>query len=260
MDPQEDTTRPNLFEQAAQMETDGAPPLPEIKLDPSQFDIDLSDHNPEAQAIRTEDEKDGVAAPQELPFPHTNIQRPAALVDPVGKLKNEIDPFVDDFEIGKVEVTMTERDQFVRSALHDTEMSFDIMLEGPDISVKVAIPTESFTTLVAQVIDQWDSQGIVKSTNNVSWLLLFQQLHAWYQIREFGGKPTPWAKFFDDGVPRLSQIRAAIENYDSIEQVVNMSAPRWRLMVNAMALAEYKYKLCLDAWRTRAFFVKADTA
>lgn len=255
----EQPTATGLFAQAAELNPDDAPTR-EFTLNPAEFGIDLTDHNPEAEAIRSEDEKDGVAAPQELPHPHTRIERTASLADPLGDMKQKVDPFVDDFEIGRVEVTPEERDAFVRSALHDTEMVFNIHLEGPDINVKVAIPPESFTTMVARVIDMWDTDGRVDAKSNINWLLTFQQTHAWFQVREFAGKPTKWASFFDDGVPRMSTLRQKIENLDTFDDVINTSPARWRMMVNAMALAEYKYKMCLDAWRTRAFFAKADTA
>ena len=249
---------PSLFDQAARMEDDGAPPL-ELKIDPSAFGIDLTDHNPEANAIRGADEQDGVATLQELPHPHTRLNNPALIADPVGKMKNEIDPFSDNFTLGKVEVTLEERDAFVRAALHDEELVFNVYLEGIDATVAVAIPTESFTTMVANTIEMWDDKGVTRAKNNVSWLLLFQQIHAWYQVREFNGKPTKWSAAFDDGVPKISALRKILSDIENFEDVINMSAPRWRMMVNAMAIAEYKYKLCMDAWRTRSFFAKADT-
>ncbi len=260
----EDTPQPQkgLLEQAAEQEEQSAPeatPPQEIKVRPEELGIDLFDHNPEANAVKQDREKDGVAPLDELPNPDTKIQHPASLKDPVGNMKRIIDPFKDEFDIGTVEVTATERDAFVRSALNDTEMIFDIHLEGIDVNVKVAIPTEAFTTLAAGILDKWDALGAINAKSNVSWLLAFQQLHAWYQIRSFNGQETPWAKFFDDGVPNISKIREHIDNYDNLSPIVNMSGPRWRMMVNAMALAEYKYKLCLDAWRTRSFFEKAGT-
>jgi hypothetical protein len=255
----EQSTVSGLFAQAAEMQDDSTPPT-EITVNPADFGINLLDHNPEAEAIRAEDDKDGVAAPSELPHPHTRIERTAVLQDPVGDMKQKIDPFVDDFEIGPVEVTREERDAFVRSALHDTEMIFNIHLEGPDINVKVAIPPESFTTMVAQVLEMWDSQGKLDTKSNINWLLTFQQMHAWFQVREFAEKPTKWASWFDDGVPRISELRAKVENLDTFDDVINTGPTRLRMIVNAMALAEYKYKMCLDAWRTRAFFGKADTA
>lgn len=253
----------SIFDQAQAIANDTQETLPQppeqIVINPEDFGIDLTDHNPEAQAIRQEQKKDGVSALEERPHPHTRIQNPNILQDPVGDAVRDIDPFSDNFEIGKVEVTARERDQFVRSALHDTEMIFDIYLEGIDAHVKVAVPTEAFTALTGNMLEVWDAKGAADARSNVSWLLTFQQMHAWYQIREFAGIETSWASFFDDGVPKVSAIRKHLENPENLDDVVNMNSARWRMMVNAMALAEYKYKMCLDAWRTRAFFAKADT-
>lgn len=259
---EEQPTTPSIFDQAAEVQetTPETQTIETIKINPEDYGINLTDHNAEDEAIQTEDEKDGVAAPQELPSPHTRLRSTLPLKDPVGDVMRAVDPFSSEFQIGKVEVTNEEREQFVRSALHDEEMVFNIHLEGPDIMVKVAIPTEAFTTLAANTLEIWDANGTVNARSNVHWLLTFQQMHAWYQVREFGGKETSWASFFDDGVPKLSKIREHISDFDNLDCIINMSAPRWRMMVNAMALAEYKYKLCLDAWRTRAFFEKADTA
>lgn len=252
---------PSIFDQAATMDGEATTaPTPKISINSQDYGIDLTDPNPEDAAVRGQDGDDSVSVPVEQPHPHTKIERLAALEDPVGKMMNDIDPFVDDFKIGVVEVTRSERDAFVRAALHDEEMAFNIHLEGPDIYVKVVIPPESFTTLVANTIEMWDDNGVTVAKNNVSWLLLFQQMHAWYQIREFGGKPTAWSEFFDDGLPKLSAMRKFVSNMDNFDDIMNTSGPRWRMMVNAMALAEYKYKLCLDAWRTRSFFAKADIA
>lgn len=260
-----DETAPvrSIFDQAQAIanDTQETPPqLPEqIVVNPEDFGIDLTDHNPEARAIQQDQKKDGVNALEERPHPHTRIQNPNILQDPVGDAVRDLDPFSDKFDIGKVEVTARERDQFVRAALHDTEMIFDIHLEGLDVNVKVAIPTESFTALTGNMLEVWDAKGAADARSNVSWLLTFQQMHAWYQIREFAGFETPWASFFDDGVPKISAIRKHLENPENLDDVINMNSARWRMMVNAMALAEYKYKMCLDAWRTRAFFEKADT-
>jgi hypothetical protein len=253
----------SIFDQAQAIANDTQETLPQppepIVINPEDFGIDLTDHNPEAQAIKQDQKKDGVAPLEERPHPHTRIQNPNILQDPVGDAVRDLDPFSDNFDIGKVEVTARERDQFVRAALHDTEMIFDIYLEGIDAYVKVAIPTESFTALTGNMLEVWDSKGVADARSNVSWLLTFQQMHAWYQIREFAGLETQWASFFDDGVPKISAIRKHLEDPENLDAVVNMNSARWRMMVNAMALAEYKYKMCLDAWRTRAFFAKADT-
>jgi len=252
----------SIFDKAKELpdaEQDAPPPFTPITIDPATFGIDLTDHNPEAAAIRGENRKDGVEAPEERPHPHTELQNPGVTEDPVGDAMRRVDPFADTFDIGKISVSSAERDQFVRSALLDEEMIFDVYLEGIDVMVKIAIPTESFTVLTANILEIWDKKGAVNSKSNVAWLLAFQQMHAWYQVREFAGKETSWASFFDDGVPKISAIRKHIEDPDNLDAIVNTNSARWRMMVNAMAVAEYKYKLCLDAWRTRAFFEKADT-
>jgi hypothetical protein len=261
-----DDTAPtqSIFDQAQAIANDDQetlpPPPTQITVNPEDYGIDLTDHNPEAEAIKTEAKKDGISAIEEREHPHTRIQNPNILQDPVGDAVRDIDPFSDNFDIGKVEVTARERDQFVRAALHDTEMIFEIYLEGIDAMVKVAIPTESFTALTGNMLEVWDKKGVADARSNVSWLLTFQQMHAWYQIREFAGFETSWSQFFDDGVPKISAIRKHLEDPENLDEVVNMNSARWRMMVNAMALAEYKYKMCLDAWRTRAFFAKVDTA
>jgi len=45
----------------------------------------------------------------------------------------------------------------------------------------------------------------------------------------------------------------------AIEVMTNMNATRWRMLMEAMYMAEMKYKLCLQNWQDRSFFTGADT-
>ena len=127
-----------------------------VEADLDDLGIDVFDHEPEEKAIRSTEADLGIDAPlppdrEEIPLHNKTI-----MDDPVADVKRTItESFNDVFDIGKVEVTADERERFVRCALHDTEMYFDVELEGIGSLVRVAIPTESFTTVAVSAIDVW---------------------------------------------------------------------------------------------------------
>lgn len=254
----------SIFEKAAELaaaEQEHTPQPLNMSIKPADYGIDLTDHSKEAEAKSDADKQDGVVVPEQPDHPFTPVQHPVNLQDPISDLRTHAsDSMEGDFSVGKVEVTQAEKDLFVRAALHDSEMIYTVDVEGLDATIEVAIPTEAFTVAAANAVQEWGASGHLDPTSNVQWLLALQQMHVWYQVRSVNGVPTAWADVFADGLPRISALRKHLANVDLFEEIINMSPVRWRIMVNALAVAEYKYKLCLDSWRTRAFFEKADTA
>lgn len=231
------------------------------EVDLADVGIDPFDHASEERAIGEDRAKNSIPAPERPTRLTAPVNTPALLEDPVADLKTDVDAsFSGVFNVGPVTVEPDERERFMRCALHDEEMWFDITLEGMDTTVRVAIPPESFTAAVATAISAWDKAGVVDSSSNMQFYLAMQQLHAWFQVREVGGKHTPWSDAFADGMPKASWIRQFTRDPDNFDAFFNMSAARWRLLVESMRVAEFKYKLCLEAWRDRSFFTQAGTA
>lgn len=251
---------PDIFAGIAEEPEQGAKQF-HVEVDLEELGIDPTDHSAEEKAIgqnETDNEIEAPDRPKRLTAP---INTPELLQDPVVDVRDEIDKsFNGVFDIGKVEVTSEERERFVRCALHDEEMWFDVTLEGTNIPVRVAIPPENFTASVATAIDHWHKAGVVNSESNIQFYLAFQQIHAWFQVRQINGRNTPWSDEFADGLPKSSWIRQFTKDPNNFEDFFNMSAVRWRLIVESMRMAEFKYKLCLEAWRDRSFFTQAGTA
>jgi hypothetical protein len=246
----------DIFAAAAEPPEDGAE---RFEMEVPTDGIDPYDHSAEREAISS-DAQD-VSAPEQPERLTAPVSNPAMFQDPVGDLKKEIEGrFSADYDIGKVTVDEQERQRFVRAALHDKEMWFDVKIEGVNAVVRVAIPTETFTTSVGAAATYWGKLGHNDSTSDMQWLLSFQQMHAWFQIREIDGEPTEWSDEFSDGVPRLAKLRGILKDPEEFETFFSMSAPRWRMLVEAMRIAEFKYKLCLEAWQDRSFFTSAGIA
>lgn len=223
-------------------------------------DVDLYDHSAEQAALRQHQRELGVAPPDlpaSTPEPPRN---PAMMQHAADPLKEEMDRrFSQDYGKVKVEVSPDERDAFVRAALHDTELVWGIDLPGVRAHVKVAIPPDVFTTQAAAAVTHWGKIDFIDKDSDMQWLLSFQQIHAWYQIREIDGQPTVWSDFWADGFPSIKTLRETMRDVSTFHDIMTMGAVRWRLCMEAIQIAELKYKLCLQNWRDRSFFAGAGT-
>jgi len=223
-------------------------------------DIDPYDHTAEQDEVRAHQKALGVAPPdmpETVPEP---VRNPAMMQNANDPLKAEMERrFSQSFDELKVVVTAKDRDAFVRAALHDKELVLDIDLEGLSTVVQVAIPPDEFTNSACAAVTEWGRRDFIDKDSDLQWLLAFQQIHAWYQIRAINGEPTPWSDFWVDGLPPLSKIRSAMRDHGVFDPFFRMNAVRWRMLLNAVRIAELKYKICLQNWKDRSFFTGADT-
>ena len=223
-------------------------------------DIDLHDHSAEQVAAKEHNQKLGVAPP-DMP-----VTTPEAVRNPA-MMKNASDPLQDEMErrfsqgFGdlKVEVTARDRDAFVRYALHDEELILDIELPGVGAVIRIAIPPDEFTNSASAAVTQWGREDFIDKDSDLQWLLAFQQIHAWYQVRSVNGEPTVWSDFWVDGLPPLKKIRKSMRDQTTFDPIFQMNAVRWRMMLDAIRIAELKYKICLQNWKDRSFFAGAGT-
>lgn len=224
-------------------------------------DIDPYDHSQEQQVAKSAQAAAGTAPP-ELPQPGpVPLNNPAMTLNPADMVRDEMAKrFASEFGKRNVEVTVQERDAFVRAALHDSELTFRIELPGIEAVVDVVIPPDIFTTTAAAATYHWGREGYIDKDSDLQWLLTFQQMHALFQIRAINGEPTPWSDLWVDGLPRISELRDLLRNQYSLEPIFKLNAVRWRMCCEATQIAEYKYKLCLENWQNRTFFTGADTA
>lgn len=221
-------------------------------------DVDLYDHSAEQDAIRQHQQSLGVAPPEMPATEPEPIRNPAMMQDSSDPIKQEMERrFRQEFGDISVEVTPTERDAFVRAALHDEELIWDIELPGLQVAVKVAIPSEEFTNSASAAVNHWGRIDFIDKDSDLQWLLSFQQIHAWCQIRAIGGEPTAWSDFWADGLPGVKALREAMRNPDTFDAIFTMNAARWKMCLEAIRIAEMKYKLCLQNWRDRSFFAGA---
>jgi hypothetical protein len=218
------------------------------------------DHSAEMKVKREYEESMGIAPPPLPTSQRIPVANPAMLPDATDDLKAEMERrFRAEFGPKEVQVTAEERSAFVRAALHDSELTFRVPVEGADVVVDVAIPSDKFTTLAAAACNQWIAGGHLEKDSDMQWLLAFQQIHAWYQVRAVDGVPTPWSIFWEE-TPSTAKIRTFMADPENFEVFFRMNAVRWRLFMDAIRTAEWKYKICLDNWNNRSFFTGADTA
>lgn len=226
--------------------------------------VDVYDHSEVEGAARNSEEEAGVVIPplpEESPMPTPD---PFKTADPQAAINEDLKRRFSSAlnEEVKVEVTEEEKARFVRCALHDMEMYFDVVIAGVDASLRVAIPTASFSVEVSGALSffmQEDNGTDINVSSDMSWLMMFQKMHAWYQIRQIMKTPTEWSDFWVDGIPKLSKIRKELKKPETYDPFDTMSATRWRLIVEALNIAEIKYGICLKSWHDRSFFVNADS-
>lgn len=232
----------------------------EEEVDLNQAGIDLADTTLEDNLLKADAERDGVQVP-ELPEGGSVSPNPAFETDPVADAKATVDDaFKVDFDFSTVEVTAKERDMFVRSGLHDEPMHYDIEVPGVGITVRVAMLPESYTEAVMAALNDWQEAGHITG-GNISWLLGFQLMHLWMQVRTIDGKPTDWI----DAEGRLEKItyrelRALLANPDTVEPLRKMNPVRWNVIRLAVRIAEHKQKICLEKVLDRTFFQSEGTA
>ena len=222
--------------------------------------VDPFDHGVEQDAVDQKQRQDGVAPPPLPADTDVPLRNPAMMANATDQLQDEMERRFR-LELGdtKVKVTAVDRDAFVRAALTDSELQFDIELEGIAATVRIAIPPDEFTTSASAAVNLWGREGHIDKDSDLQWLLAFQQLHAWYQVRAINGEPTPWSDFWVDGIPTLGKMRERMRDYASFDEFFRMRAVRWRMLLDAIRTAEFKYKICLQNWKNRSFFIGADT-
>lgn len=231
-----------------------------LKMSVESGGIDPYDHSSEVDAKLEKAREDGTAPPPMPDVEPEGVRNPAMLTDPMDELHDVMEQrFRQSFADMKVEVSKVERDAFVRAALHDEELVFDIELEGVGVVVQVAMPSDEFTNSAFSAVNRWGEEDHIDKQSDLQWLLAFQQMHAWYQIRSVNGEPTSWSDYWEDGKRKRSEIRRYMENPDNFDDITSMNAARWRMLVMAMRIAEFKYKICMQNWRDRSFFTGADT-
>lgn len=224
--------------------------------------VDPFDHSAEVAAARAQQAKDGTLPPD---MPETKTippHNPAMGESSADALRDEMEArFAHDAgELKGIKATAADRDAFARAALHDSELVFDIPVEGLGVTVQVAVPPDDFTTSAAAALSHWEAGDVIDKDSGMQWLLAFQQIHAWYQIRAVDGVPTPWSDYWaGEKHPPLSDIRAKMKDASTFDPIFSLGAVRWRMLLYAIRAAEAKYRICLQRWNDRTFFIGADT-
>jgi len=222
--------------------------------------VDPFDHSPELEAKREKETKDGTVPPDLPETEDLGVNNPTMLDSSADRLKDEMEQrFSEEFGNIKVDVTPAEREAFVRAALHDSELTFRVEIEGMGTTIEVAMPTDEFTNSAAAAAKAWGAIDFIDPESDMQWMLAFQQIHAWYQVRSIDGEPTPWSDYWADGMPKIRELRAYMKDPDNFEDFFQMNAVRWRMLLDAVRVAELKYRLCLRNWRDKSFFTGADT-
>ncbi len=250
-----DEKAPDAHKAASEIDAAG-----HLKASAPLGDVDPFDHSAEQDAIDGQKSADGVAPPPLPTDEPTGLNNPNVMMSATDKLQDEMERRFR-LEMGdtNIQVTAADRDAFVRAALTDAELLFTIPVEGLDATVTVALAPDEFTTSVAAAVTQLGKEGHIDKDSDLQWLLAFQQLHAWYQVRAINGEPTPWSDYWADGFPPLKDVRARMRDYESFQVFHRMNATRWRMLLEAIRTAEHKYKVCLHNWKNRSFFTGADT-
>jgi len=230
-----------------------------------EFDIsgvDLTDNSGEEEAVRAYQKEQG--KPEGIPKPDwkaLSIQNPQ-LMEKVADVKEDImrDAFSTDYkELGKITVTDEEKDRFLRAALHDIPMQFDIFIPATGSVVKTSLPADQFTSWAIGALKSWEDCGQIDPKSTVQWILGFQQMHAFLQIDAVDDIPMPWTDIRDQLLETPSKLYAHLRDPDNFGVFFRMNDVRWQVMAYALRVAEIKYKLCTEALMSRDFFRTAGT-
>lgn len=259
----------DIFTSVREQPEPGTVPLPDPDAVPAERTMDMGkdhslfDHSAETSLREARDRELGIHVPRPPDTIPAPVQNPAMLVESVGadaRAKAEA-AFQDTIDEVSVQVSEEDKAAFLRAALHDTEVVFDVELEGVDMTVSVAMPSEAFTATAQMVTKAWSEAGHIDLTSTMQFLVAFQQVHLWWQIRAVNGEPVSWAWDTDRlGEATIPRLRKFMADYDNLAPVVNMGSLRYRLLMRASMIAEIKYKLCLQSLHDRSFFTGAATA
>lgn len=232
---------------------------PEVTVDVGEYDP--HDHTAEVDAVDAAAAADGTKPPTMPEHVELPLANGALIPGVTDALHDEIERrFTREHGDLQVVVTQSDRDAFVRAAMNDSELIFPIELPGVNATVNVAMPPDVFTSSAAAAATDWgDKLEFITKGNDMQWLLSFQQMHVWFQVRAINGVATPWSDTFADGIPKARKLRKKLSEPKNFDAIFDMSAVRWRMLLDATRIAEYKYKICLENWREKTFFTGADT-
>jgi hypothetical protein len=237
-------------------------PAPEAGKEYDLSGVDLTDNSGEEEAVRAYNKEKGKPEGTTKPdWKELAVQNPP-LMEKVTDKKEEImrDTFSVAYEdLGKITVTDVEKDRFLRAALHDTPMQFDIFVPATGSLVKTSIPADQFTSWAIGALKSWEECGQIDPKSTVQWILGFQQMHAFLQIDSVDNIPMPWAEIRDQLLETPSKLYAHLRDPDNFAVFFRMNDVRWQVLAYVLRVVEIKYKICTEALMSRDFFQAAGT-
>lgn len=157
-------------------------------------------------------------------------------------------------ELGKITVSELEKRLFLKSALHDENVTWEITLEGmPDAPVTCRSLFEWELSLVFSALAEDAREGLVR--NDEEYYANLQNYSVCLQVEKVGS--TPYKHHFKTNEDNLREETNRLRKhmYGHIKQ---MSAPQKLLVFTALRIFHVKYDMCQSKLRDQNFWTPRD--
>ena len=222
----------------------------------------------DAEAIQREFLSPGTSAPRPLDLdpdaqkdllesqPAETVQREETPLDPVlgtaaPNEQNFAAWLMETSDIGEVEVEQHEKAVFLKAALNDEQVEFEITLPVGDTTMSVGCRTLNTAemSLMFAALNEDEKDGMFRDP--AQYISAMQSYAITMQVTSVNGKPRTY--FTTNDATDVQRLREAARVLGTTNHV------RWHYMLLALRIFTIKIKLCTDAALNRDFWQTAGT-
>lgn len=164
--------------------------------------------------------------------------------------------------VGKIKITEQEKVEFLKAAIHDKEVTLDVVIGPPAASTKVTIRTLSNRMLVALSTAMMEDRneglfGKGEEFDGGYWATRLQIVSMMLQVQSIDNSTLAWKASEELDKMSAAELTAALRT-EAGEWGEKLSAPRHALLTTAVSIFEQKIALCRAAMVNGDFFDPAD--
>lgn len=155
-------------------------------------------------------------------------------------------------DVTDIEVSESERENFLKSVLFDTPITFEISLMGGNLKVLIRSRSVDENQRVLNLLEKKLADGSTDLNTPDKYFLALQRLHASLAIQKINGER--FSKWEDDSWNEEDLDKFVIENFQK-----SKSASRWMILINSLRVFEAKHAKLAEECVNEDFWKPQDT-